>query len=364
MGLDRAARMAIPTKEHKSMSDRTGQYDIVVLLVDDQPMIGEAIRRALVDQPDIDLHYCADPQKALEVAEKIKPTVILQDLVMPGVDGLTLVRRYRSSSATKAIPIIVLSSKEDPEMKREAFTIGADDYLVKLPTTIELLARIRYHSKAYLNQIQRDEAYRALRESQALLLEKNLELERLSNFDGLTGMSNRRHFDEVLGIQWRQAVREQRMLAILMIDVDDFKLYNDTYGHLAGDEVLKKLGEAIRISCERPSDLSARFGGEEFIVCASDIPPDRALAFAEKVRSAVAAVGIPHRGSTTAGTVTVSIGIAWVRPQVGESYLRLIETADGALYEAKRSGKNRVVVREYPAAMAVAPEPSRIVDIT
>ncbi len=154
----------------------SNNYDVMVLLVDDQAMVGEAIRRALANQPNIDFHFCSVPGDAIKVAEQIRPAVILQDLVMPGVDGLTLVRQYRANPATKDIPIIVLSTKEEPAVKGEAFAAGANDYLVKLPDKIELIARIRHHSKAYLNQLQRDAAYRALRESQQQLVDSNTAL--------------------------------------------------------------------------------------------------------------------------------------------------------------------------------------------
>ena len=149
---------------------------IMVLLLDDQPFIGEVIRRSLMNEKDIDFHYCVDPEEALTAALEIRPTVILQDLIMPGVDGLELVRRYRSTPGLQHIPIIVLSVKEDPIVKSEAFAAGANDYLVKIPDRVELIARIRYHSTAYLNQIQRDEAMRALRESQQQLLISNTTL--------------------------------------------------------------------------------------------------------------------------------------------------------------------------------------------
>ena len=124
----------------------SNEYAVMVLLVDDQAMVGEAIRRALANQPNIDFHYCANPADALKIAGQITPTVILQDLVMPGVDGLTLVRQYRAEPTTRDIPIIVLSTKEEPAVKGEAFAAGANDYLVKLPDKIELVARIRHHS--------------------------------------------------------------------------------------------------------------------------------------------------------------------------------------------------------------------------
>ena len=152
------------------------EYHVMVLLVDDQAMVCEAIRRALASQTDIDFHYCADAREALTIANQIKPAVILQDLVMPGVDGLTLLNKFRTNPATKDVPIIVLSTNENPQVKGHAFALGANDYLVKLPDKIELVARIRYHSKAYLNLVQRDAAYRALRESQQQLIESNAAL--------------------------------------------------------------------------------------------------------------------------------------------------------------------------------------------
>jgi sigma-B regulation protein RsbU (phosphoserine phosphatase) len=143
-----------------------------VLLVDDQPMIGEALRRMLAAETDIDLSYCSDPSKAMEVAAEFHPTVILQDLVMPDIDGLTMLRFYRANPATREIPTIVLSTKEEPKVKAEAFTLGASDYLVKLPDPIELTARIRHHSRGYIALIERNEAYAALKKSEERLAEE------------------------------------------------------------------------------------------------------------------------------------------------------------------------------------------------
>ncbi len=148
----------------------------MVLLVDDQAMIGEAVRRCLANQAEIDFHFCANPAEAVNLAVKLKPAVILQDLVMPGFDGIDLVRQYRSHPELSRIPIIVLSMKEEAQVKSNAFTAGANDYLVKLPDKIELVARIRYHARAYMNQIQRDEAFRALQESQRQLVQVNTAL--------------------------------------------------------------------------------------------------------------------------------------------------------------------------------------------
>lgn len=153
------------------------RYPGMVLLVDDQRMVAEAVRRALADQPNIDFHYCASAAEALAVARQVKPTLILQDLVMPDGDGLDLVRQYRADPVTKEIPIVVLSTKEEPAVKGAAFSAGANDYLVKLPDKIELIARVQYHSASYLNQVQRNDAYRLLRESERRLSERNFEIQ-------------------------------------------------------------------------------------------------------------------------------------------------------------------------------------------
>src|SRR5271165_4335554 len=140
------------------------EHKVTVLLIDDQPMIGEAVRRMLAGEPDIIFHYCRDASKALQEAGRLKPTVILQDLVMPDIDGLTLVKMVRANDPTRETPMIMLSTKEEPMVKAEAFALGANDYIVKLPDRIELLARIRYHSKGYIAFLQRNEAYQALME--------------------------------------------------------------------------------------------------------------------------------------------------------------------------------------------------------
>jgi sigma-B regulation protein RsbU (phosphoserine phosphatase) len=144
-------------------------HQIKVLLVDDQAIIGEAVRRMLAEESDIQYRYCADPTQTIALANEWQPTVILQDLVMPQMDGLTLVKYLRANPATRETPLIVLSSKEEPRVKADAFALGANDYLVKLPDRIELLARIRYHSKGYINLLERNEAYRKLLESQSAL---------------------------------------------------------------------------------------------------------------------------------------------------------------------------------------------------
>ena len=314
---------------------------IVVLLVDDQPIVGEAIRRMLASNADIAFHFCADAQRAIDTAAAVRPTTILQDLVMPGVDGFTLVQQMREHPATAQIPIIVLSSREDPRDKSRAFEIGASDYLVKLPDQIELVARIRAHSKSFLAQLQRDAAYRELEELGRQLAEKNAILEALSSLDGLTGIANRRRFDEALETEWRRGRREGTELSLLLIDVDFFKRYNDHYGHLAGDDCLRRVAAALKSSAHRAADLVARYGGEEFCILMGHTDAPGAAQVAETARRAIEELAIAHARSDAASVVTISLGSATLTPGNDFEGESLIKLADGALYQAKKDGRNR-----------------------
>ena len=160
---DAQARDAVAPGDQQN--DGLPEHAVSVLLVDDQPIIGEAVRRMLASQEDIKFRYCQDPTKAVEMASEVETTVILSDLVMPQLDGLDLVKRFRAAEATRQIPLIVLSTKEEASTKAEAFTNGANDYLVKLPDPVELIARIRHHSNGYISLLQRNEAYRELARS-------------------------------------------------------------------------------------------------------------------------------------------------------------------------------------------------------
>lgn len=159
MNIDDTGQFSAPVTEHA----------ITVLLVDDQLIVGEMVKRMLAPEKDITFHYCQDPTQAIKMAVEISPTVILQDLIMPEIDGLTLVKFFRAHKKLKDIPLIVLSSKEEAVTKADAFAVGANDYIVKLPDRIELIARIRYHSKGYIALLQRNEAYQALFKSQQAL---------------------------------------------------------------------------------------------------------------------------------------------------------------------------------------------------
>jgi two-component system chemotaxis family response regulator WspR len=318
------------------------KFKVRVMLVDDQLIIVEALRRMLLDVDDIEFHFVTDAVQALQCAIELRPTVILQDLVMPGADGFELLRQYRACEALEHVPVVVLSAREDPKLKAHAFAMGANDYLVKLPDRLEMLARVRYHSNAHISRLQRDQAFRFLRESQQQLAAANIELQKLAALDGLTGIANRRRFDESLLLEWQRGQRERAPLSLLMCDLDFFKQFNDTYGHQAGDLCLKRAAAVLTEHLRRPADLVARYGGEEFAIILPDTDGVGALNVARACVQTMQQLGIENREAAL-GVVTLSIGVATMVPAKPFSYADLLGAADQALYAAKRGGRNRAV---------------------
>jgi len=317
--------------------------EVRVLLVDDQMIIAEAVRRQVCTEKDIVFHAVLDGQQALQAALQWRPTVILQDVVMPGTDGFALVRQYRSHPETRHVPIVLLSSREDPVLKAQGFAVGANDYLVKLPDQLELLARLRYHSAAYCSRLERDAAFRALRDSERKLAEANLQLQKLAEFDSLTGIANRRRFDTALAAEWQRAQRNRSTLSLLLCDVDCFKMYNDTHGHLAGDQCLIRIADVLGKTLRRPADLAARYGGEEFVVLLPETEVEGAFSIAEACRQHVNALMIRNQPAPPVEFVSLSIGVAGMVPEHGTHPTSLIELADRAMYQAKKSGRNQTV---------------------
>jgi two-component system chemotaxis family response regulator WspR len=211
-----------------------------------------------------------------------------------------------------------------------------------VPDRLELLARIRYHSNAHISRLQRDQAFRFLRESQKNLADANIELQKLAALDGLTGIANRRRFDETLQFEWQRGQRDKTPLSLLFCDIDHFKSYNDHFGHLAGDLCLKKVAAVLTEHLKRPADLAARYGGEEFALILPETEAAGALLIAEACRRHLEGLQIENPAAST-GIVTISIGVATIVPSPDSTVEQLINRADQALYAAKRGGRNSVL---------------------
>ena len=522
--------------------ERQLDYATMVLLIDDQTTVAKAVKHLLIDAPDIDLHYVSDPTVAIKTANAIRPTVILQDLVMPSIEGLDLLKLFRANPATAETPIIMLSIEDNPQIKSRAFAAGANDYLVKLPDKIELIARIRYHSKAYLNKILREEAFRNLQVSQQQLSESNMalisvnrrleeahgrlnialreteqrareasrltelvdilqscqttaeayevirtslakilffqsgalcitsasrsmveavsvwgdtvgtektftpvncwalrrgkthivkdpaspmrcthasggsahghicvplaaqgetlgvlylespsehavlsaerpedRLEALSVFataagerislalanlslrevlrvqsirDPLTGLFNRRYMEESLDRELRRASRNNQSVSVLLLDIDHFKRFNDTFGHQAGDTLLRALGDFIS-KRTRGQDIACRLGGEEFAIILSACSSEAARKRAELLREEVTQLVVQHKGEVL-GKIHLSAGVSTF-PEHASTAEQLLHDADNSLYRAKTEGRNRVVVAGAPAEVSGRP---------
>lgn len=306
--------------------------EVVVLLVDDQMIVARAVRQLFAEDPDIAFHYCPSPHQALERAAALHPSVILQDLVMPDISGLELVRQYRATPETAEIPIIVLSTKEDPATKSQAFAEGANDYLVKLPDRIELVARVRYHSRAY-------RALTALREQ--------------ATRDSLTGVWNRRMIFDALEREVARAERDGTPLAVIMADLDKFKRINDTFGHQMGDAVLQQASRRL-VACVRTYDQIGRYGGEEFLVVLPNCDGEQARKLGERLRQSIAETPVIAEGQEL--PITCSFGIAFISASNRASVAALVHAADEALYLAKQSGRNCVQVAQLPEVVLGSPD--------
>ncbi|MBT9521292.1 MAG: diguanylate cyclase [Dechloromonas sp.] len=271
--------------------------------------------------------------EALEKFARTRPDLVLLDLSLPDMDGYLLAQRIRATETPgEWTPIIFLSSRDDEASIEKGIAAGGDDYLLKPVSEIVLGAKIRAMQRIVL---MRSSLIGLTRKLDAA----NQELVRISSSDGLTGVANRRYFDETISIEWRRARRHSNSIAMMMCDVDYFKLYNDTYGHQAGDDCLRRIARVIRQNTERPSDIVARYGGEEFAVVLPETTIGGALIVAEKIRQAIRELNIEH-ASSPGGLVTLSIGLASAAPGFDNPPEDLIQAAAKALLRAKRQGRD------------------------
>ncbi len=267
-------------------------------------------------------------EEALQIAEHTPVDMIIMDVEMPGLDGFETTRLIREWLGDHWIPIIFVTGKNDEEDLHEGIDAGGDDYLIKPVSDVILKAKIR--------------AMERITEMRDQLTQLNDKLTTLSQIDGLTQLLNRRTFEEKAEKLWRQASRDKEPLAVIIMDVDHFKLYNDYYGHQAGDKCLRAIAGVLADCINRPADLVGRYGGEEFVALLTNTPEDGAVHVAEEVRRRVEALYIKHRASTSDTKVTLSLGVSVTRFTTGTSLSKQIRHADKALYVAKQNGRNRV----------------------
>jgi len=275
-------------------------------------------------------------EQGLEVFAAEWPSLVLLDVKMAGMDGYETARRIRAIRPDEWVPIIFLSASEYDQDLERAIESGGDDYLVKPVSAVVLSAKIR--------ALQRlDHMRRKLLDVSSELTAANQRLETLSHQDGLTGIANRRAFDFLLERQFAEAARRRSPFSVVLCDVDHFKAYNDHYGHVAGDECLRKVAAAFARSCKRTIDVAARYGGEEFALLLPDTPSAGALHVVEVARHEVALLDIAHANSPTSPRVTFSGGIATYSPDRDKASRDLTARADEALYRAKDLGRDRTV---------------------
>uniref|UniRef100_Q47FN5 diguanylate cyclase n=1 Tax=Dechloromonas aromatica (strain RCB) TaxID=159087 RepID=Q47FN5_DECAR len=274
-------------------------------------------------------------EMAIDLFSRNRPDLVLLNILLPDMDGFVVAQHIRAMEKPGDwAPIIFLSSLDDDANIEKGIAAGGDDYLHKPISEIVLGAKIRAMQRIVLMRASLLAVTRKLDAA-------NQELIRISSTDSLTGVANRRYFDEAMSIEWRRARRHSNSIALLMCDIDYFKLYNDTYGHQAGDECLRKIAAAISRHTERPSDTVARYGGEKFAVILPETSIGGALMVAEKIRQATKELNITHASSPT-GQVGLSIGIASAAPGFDNPPDDLILAADKALYRAKKEGRDRV----------------------
>ncbi|MCI0528936.1 MAG: diguanylate cyclase, partial [Nitrospira sp.] len=284
--------------------------------------------------------------------------LILMDILMPEIDGLEACRRIKAKESLRDIPIVVVTAKTETEDIEAAFVAGASDYITKPVNPAELLARV-YLALSLKREMDCRSAREKLLTIMRQLEEANQTLLRLSFLDGLTGVANRRGFDESLEREWRRGVRYKTPLSLIMIDIDCFKAYNDNYGHLSGDECLRQVATTLSYKVRRPGDFVARFGGEEFVAILPATHVEGAAVVAEALRTGVESLAILHAYSQVSDRITISLGVASTFPKLNASSVTLITTADRALYQAKRDGRNRVKILEISGEELEDQHPSR-----
>lgn len=298
-----------------------------LLLVDDQPINIQMMYRCFAGKYQV--FMATSGEQAMSLCESNPPDLILLDVVMPGLDGFEVCKRLKADQSTQHIPVIFVTAHTDPTQETYGLSLGAVDFIAKPVNPDVVRARVKTHL--------------------TLKFQSDL-LRKLVFLDGLTSAFNRRYFDQQICTEWARAARSNTPLSLILLDVDFFKRYNDSYGHQAGDDALRVVASALKSCLRRPADLVARYGGEEFACILPETSYQDALAIADELEHHIRALAIPHKSSEVADVVTISLGLA-SRVGSSESDVQdLIALADNLLYQAKHSGRGRVCSSVLAAA--------------
>jgi diguanylate cyclase (GGDEF)-like protein len=290
-----------------------------LLVVDDQPINIQVMHQ--IFGADYQVFMATNGEQALSICQSNPPDLVLLDVVMPGVDGFEVCTQLKNNPATRNIPVIFVTAHSDAAQETHGLSVGAVDFISKPVNPAVVRARVKTHL--------------------TLKFQSDL-LRNLVFLDGLSGVFNRRYFDQQLAVEWARAARNHTALSLIMVDVDHFKLFNDRYGHQAGDDCLRQIALTLKSSLRRPTDLVARYGGEEFACILPDTGFEDALAITQEMERQVRAQKIPHEFSPFDGVVAASLGLATSIVQPGSSAAALVGLADAQLYQAKQAGRGRV----------------------
>ena len=290
-----------------------------IMIVDDQTLNLHLLKDVLKEYTVI---LAKDGEQALKILKEDNlPDLILLDILMPGMSGFEIIKIIKHSDRTRDIPVIFITGLNSAEDEEEGLNLGAMDYIVKPFNPAIVRARVR-------NTLR----FRAQQKM----------LETMVHIDGLTEIPNRRNFDVILNREFKSAVRNKKWLSLIMIDVDQFKHYNDNYGHAKGDEALIRIAKTIKSCLKRPDDFVARYGGEEFAVILPNTDEVGGKKVAENIRQAINSINIKHQKPEGDPWLTISLGGYSSIPEQFQNEQIFIEKADACLYKAKHNGKNCV----------------------